>query len=99
MRSISVVPCGTVMLSLKVTPLSLENFLSTLAVTGGGAATGVVGVIGAAALLAVLVSPPPLLVALNTGCVPTVLAFGVTCTWIVLLPPAVIGPGWVQVTV
>ena len=70
-----------------------------LVVKSGTPATGVVGVIGLAALLAVLVSPPPLLVALNTGCMPTVLTSGVTGTCSVLLPPVVIGPGCVQLTV
>ena len=66
----------------------------------GKAETGVLAVIGEAALLLVTVSPGVVVVPLNgPGCVPTVLAFGVTGTWIVLLPPAAIGPGLIQVTV
>ena len=46
----------------------------------GAAATATLVVIGAAALLPVAVSPGVAVVPLNTGCVPTVLTFGVTGT-------------------
>ena len=60
---------------------------------------GCVGVIGAAALFPVFVSPVTgVVVALNTGDVPEVEAFGVTGTLKVLLPPAAIGPAFVQIT-
>ena len=65
----------------------------------GAGATGVVGVMGDAGLLAVTVSPGVAVVPLNTGCVPTVAALGVTGTWMVVVPPAAIGPGFTQVTV
>ena len=57
------------------------------------------GVIGAAALLPVFVSPVTgVVVALNVGDVPEVEAFGVTGTLNVELPPATIGPELVQDT-
>ena len=60
--------------------------------------TGVAGVIGLAALLAVFVSPSAgAVVALNTGCVPTVLGLGVAGTVNVLVLFGVIGLGLVQV--
>ena len=61
--------------------------------------TGVLLVRGIAVLLVVLVSPATgAVVALNTGCVPTVLALGVAGTLKPLLPLALIGPGLTQVT-
>ena len=60
---------------------------------------GIEEVIGTAVLLAVFVSPDTgVVVALNTGDVPEVEAFGVTGTLKVVLPPAAIGPAFVQVT-
>ena len=60
---------------------------------------GIDDVIGVAALLAVFVSPVTgVVVALNTGDVPEVEAFGVTGTLNVLLPPAAIELGFVHVT-
>ena len=60
---------------------------------------GIDAVMGVAALLAVFISPVTgVVVALNAGDVPDVEAFGVTGTLNVLLPPAMIGPAFVQVT-
>ena len=60
---------------------------------------GIEEVIGTAVLLAVFVSPDiGVVVALNTGDVPEVEAFGVTGTLNVLLPPAAIELGFVHVT-
>ena len=69
----------------------------------GVAATGVVGVIGVAALFPVTVSPGVVGDAVNgVGVVPTVLAAGVTGTFITAVlfgTTLLIGPGLVQVTV
>ena len=63
-------------------------------------ATAVVGVSGLATLLMVLASPGTgAVVALNCGCVPTVLISGVAGTLKVLLLPGAIGPALMQVTV
>ena len=62
--------------------------------------TGVLGVIGLAALLLVADSPGAgAVLALNTGCVPMVLAFGVAGTVKVLLVFGASGPGLVHVAV
>lgn len=64
-----------------------------------GAATGTLGVMLGEALFPGLLSPGLLTVPLNTGSVLMLLAAGVTGIWIVVLPPAGIVPGFVQVTV
>ena len=57
------------------------------------------GTIGVAELLPVTVSPVTgFVVAVNVGFVPIIVAFGVTGTLNVLLPPAAIGPALVQTT-
>ena len=67
---------------------------SQLAACTAGFATN-----GVALLLVVFTSPVTgVVVALNVGVVPTIVALGVTGTLNVLLPPAAIGPAFVQVT-
>lgn len=43
-------------------------------------------------------SPGVATVPVNTGVVPIVLTLAVTGTWIVVVPPAAIGPAFVQLT-